>query len=220
MSGVVLRCPNCGTTRGTAGLCEACHEAEVRCFCSNHSLGLWLDGPACAQCGARLGDPDRPPVAAPRPRPAPVQPPAASRQPPVPGRARASGLPGGQATVHHRTGGMRGQGRQTRHPIYERHQRRTRNAAGPASAPPGDLWRATARPPPAHPGPGRLPGALRRDDGVFLPGTGERGVSVRRLGDAAVSTFLERQRPDLRNERPVFIYFAVIPAKAGIQSGA
>ena len=29
MSGVVLRCPNCGTTQAGPGECEACHEAEV-----------------------------------------------------------------------------------------------------------------------------------------------------------------------------------------------
>ena len=62
MNGVVLRCPNCGTTRATPGTCEACHEAEVRCYCTNHTPGLWLDAPACAQCGARLGEPDRPPA--------------------------------------------------------------------------------------------------------------------------------------------------------------
>ena len=60
MSGVVLRCPNCGTTKAAPGECEACHEAQVRYFCMNHTPGHWLDAPACPQCGARFGDPGRP----------------------------------------------------------------------------------------------------------------------------------------------------------------
>jgi len=56
MSGVSLRCPNCGTTRATPGACDACHEADVRYFCSNHSPGIWLDAAKCPQCGARFGD--------------------------------------------------------------------------------------------------------------------------------------------------------------------
>ncbi len=54
---VVQRCPNCGTTRATPGECEACHEAQVRYFCTNHNPGVWLDGPACSKCGSRWGDP-------------------------------------------------------------------------------------------------------------------------------------------------------------------
>lgn len=57
MSGVVLRCPNCGTVRLAEGECEACHEAQVRHFCTNHSPGLWLNSGVCEQCGARFGDP-------------------------------------------------------------------------------------------------------------------------------------------------------------------
>jgi len=71
---VVLRCPNCGTTRATAGECEACHEAAARYFCTNHAPGLWLAEPACPTCGARFGEaPRAAPVAVPvRPvRPAP-----------------------------------------------------------------------------------------------------------------------------------------------------
>ena len=72
MSAVVLRCPNCGTTRATPGECEACHDAEVRYYCPNHSPGRWLDGPACGACGARFGvEPPRP---APRPTPGPAAP--------------------------------------------------------------------------------------------------------------------------------------------------
>ena len=65
MSGVVLRCPHCGTTRASLGECEACHEAEVRHYCTNHSPGVWLNGPVCSECGARLGDTPKP--APPRP---------------------------------------------------------------------------------------------------------------------------------------------------------
>jgi hypothetical protein len=53
VSGVVIRCPNCGTTQSTLGECETCHEAGTRYFCTNHEAGRWLDGPACAVCGAR-----------------------------------------------------------------------------------------------------------------------------------------------------------------------
>ena len=106
---VVRRCPNCGTTKATAGECEACHEAQVRYFCTNHTPGLWLDGPACGQCGARLGQPA--PRAAPAarvtrsaaPPPAPAStPPAASarsRSPsPVPDawRSREPSPPAGE----------------------------------------------------------------------------------------------------------------------------
>lgn len=75
MSDVVLRCPNCGTTRATPGECEACHEAQVRHYCTNHTPGLWLDSSACRQCGARLGDLNRSPAPS-RPTP-PKTPPAA-----------------------------------------------------------------------------------------------------------------------------------------------
>lgn len=72
MSEVVIRCPNCGTTQGTLGECEACHEAEVRYFCTNHSPGRWLDGPACEECGARFGVDRVRPRPRPTPRPAPA----------------------------------------------------------------------------------------------------------------------------------------------------
>ena len=55
MSAVVLRCDNCGTSQSGLGLCEACHEGQVRYFCKNHSPGRWLDGPKCNQCGAAYG---------------------------------------------------------------------------------------------------------------------------------------------------------------------
>ena len=64
---VVLRCPNCGTTQATSGECEACHEAQVRYFCTNHEPGIWLTGPTCPQCAARVAP--RPPAPIPRPRP-------------------------------------------------------------------------------------------------------------------------------------------------------
>lgn len=73
MSGIVLRCPNCGTTKAAPGECEACHEAQVRYFCTNHTPGRWLDAGACPQCGARFGESTRPAVA----RPVAARPPAA-----------------------------------------------------------------------------------------------------------------------------------------------
>ena len=70
MSEVVIRCPNCGTTQSALAECEACHEARTRYFCTNHSPGRWLDGPACGECGARFGV-DRVPR---RPAPTPASP--------------------------------------------------------------------------------------------------------------------------------------------------
>lgn len=55
MSAVVLRCSNCGTTQSVPGECEACHEAQVRYYCTNHSPGRWLHGQVCSQCGAVYG---------------------------------------------------------------------------------------------------------------------------------------------------------------------
>jgi hypothetical protein len=65
---VVLRCPNCGTTQAHAGECEACSDGEVRYFCANHDVGIWLEGPVCSRCGAKLGDapPKAPASRAPR----------------------------------------------------------------------------------------------------------------------------------------------------------
>lgn len=77
MSGVVIRCQNCGTTQATLGECEACHEAEVRYYCPNHSPGRWLDEPLCTACGARVGVPGR------KER---VSPPAVPASPTPPGR--------------------------------------------------------------------------------------------------------------------------------------
>lgn len=87
MTGVILRCPNCGTSTATSGECEACHEAEVRFYCTNHKPGHWLDAPACPQCGARFGDPIRPaaPSVPPPVRPRPSVPsPKPRREPPPP----------------------------------------------------------------------------------------------------------------------------------------
>jgi hypothetical protein len=55
MSGVVLRCANCGSAQASAGECQTCHGAAVRFFCSNHDPGHWLDGSTCPECGARFG---------------------------------------------------------------------------------------------------------------------------------------------------------------------
>lgn len=100
---VVLRCPSCGTTRAASGECDACHEATVRHFCTNHTPGLWLDASTCPTCGARFGDaarrPSRPPAAIPgRTRsPASARAPAASssaRPTPYPRAAPPTASPG------------------------------------------------------------------------------------------------------------------------------
>lgn len=101
MSGVALRCPNCGTTQSGPGECDACHEAAVRYFCANHNPGRWLDGPACPSCGARFGEvrpaprvPPTPPSAPPRAREAPPAPRPGTAFPPIgtapPSRPEAS----------------------------------------------------------------------------------------------------------------------------------
>jgi hypothetical protein len=78
MTGIMLRCPNCGTTRVTLGECEACHEAQVRYYCTNHTPGHWLDSSSCPQCGAVFGEsmdnPARPAPARRPGRPAPAAP--------------------------------------------------------------------------------------------------------------------------------------------------
>jgi hypothetical protein len=56
VTGVVLRCANCGTVQASPGECEACHEGEVRYFCTNHDPGLWLETPVCSACGAKFGE--------------------------------------------------------------------------------------------------------------------------------------------------------------------
>lgn len=76
---VVLRCPNCGTTRATPGVCEGCNEARARYFCTDHTPGLWLPTATCPQCGARFGEPAR---EAPAYMPTPtIRPPAPSAVP-------------------------------------------------------------------------------------------------------------------------------------------
>jgi hypothetical protein len=77
MSGVILRCPHCGTSSATAGECTACHEAAVRYMCTNHATGLWLETPACPACGAVFGVAPQPPA------PSTPMPPAARRRPEV-----------------------------------------------------------------------------------------------------------------------------------------
>ena len=68
---VVLRCRSCGTIQATPGECDACHEAQVGYFCTNHEPGVWLTGPTCPQCERRVMPVAPPPPARPRPR-APV----------------------------------------------------------------------------------------------------------------------------------------------------
>ena len=86
---VVLRCPNCGTTQGHAGECEACSEGEVQYFCTNHDEGIWLEGQVCGRCGSKFGDPPKRPTPAPMPPRLPTRPagapdfrPPARRRPP------------------------------------------------------------------------------------------------------------------------------------------
>ncbi len=90
MTGVVLRCPSCGTAQATVGECDVCHEAQVRPYCTNHTPGLWLETQACPRCGARFGE-TRPrppaPAATPRPVPSPAEPPP-RRETPSPARTR------------------------------------------------------------------------------------------------------------------------------------
>lgn len=85
MSSVALRCATCGTTQSHPGECEACFDGQVRYFCSNHSPGLWIDGPVCQRCGAKFGDaPRREPEIPARSTPAgaaPDTPPVESRPP-------------------------------------------------------------------------------------------------------------------------------------------
>jgi hypothetical protein len=88
MTGVVLRCPNCGTVQAGTGECDACHEGEVRYFCTNHTPGRWLDARGCDLCGARFGE------VAPEPRtvPASTQLPL-QEPPPSPPTARSGRSP-------------------------------------------------------------------------------------------------------------------------------
>lgn len=74
---VIQRCPNCGTTQAAAGECQACHDAQVRYFCTNHDPGTWLSGSTCPQCEAR-----RVPIARPTASISAVP----SREPPRPSR--------------------------------------------------------------------------------------------------------------------------------------
>jgi hypothetical protein len=88
MSGVVLRCPSCGTTKAAPGECDACHEAQVRYYCTNHTPGRWLDSRSCSQCGSQFGVPDPPPVVRSPPTrpPASPPPPTSTALPPAAGR--------------------------------------------------------------------------------------------------------------------------------------
>ena len=106
MSGVVLRCPNCGTTKAEPGECDACHEAQVRYYCTNHTPGRWLETTACTQCGARFGDRARPPAApvppvrsrSPAAPPAPTSTPAPPRPRSTPGRPERGRSPWARRT--------------------------------------------------------------------------------------------------------------------------
>lgn len=154
MSGVVLRCPNCGTTKAATGECEACHEAQVRYFCTNHTPGRWLETPACPSCGARFGE------AAPRPRAAPP-PPAA------PARAPGPATPAPVSAPRRKTGsggpwGGRGRSPRPAEASEARGERATARSTS-MSRLPEVLARAAARarraPPAATHVPGELPAA-------------------------------------------------------------
>ncbi|WP_262268632.1 hypothetical protein [Microvirga yunnanensis] len=101
MTGVILRCPNCGTSKATPGECEACHEAQVRYYCTNHKPGRWLDASVCPECGATFGDPVRPaarpvpPATPPHPR-ITVSPATPPRADPPPPRPRTGATPWGR----------------------------------------------------------------------------------------------------------------------------
>jgi hypothetical protein len=128
MSGVVLRCPNCGTTKAAPGECDACHEAQVRYYCTNHAPGRWLDARACPQCGARFGESARPPAApgpatpgrTPAPGPAmpgrtPAPGPATPGRTPAPAPTPGSALPPAPRPPYPPTGGIGSGGRERRH---------------------------------------------------------------------------------------------------------
>jgi hypothetical protein len=83
MSGVVLRCRHCGTTQGTRGECQACHEAHVEFYCTRHAPGLWLDAPKCSQCGAEFGKAAPPPTGGRAPAPARRRDPPPRPRPPA-----------------------------------------------------------------------------------------------------------------------------------------
>lgn len=94
MTGVLLRCPNCGTTKSSFGECDACHEAQVRYYCTNHTPGKWLDAPKCGTCGAVFGERTSRPVSplptAPAPPPSSARPSTKPPRPPgAPVRTRA-----------------------------------------------------------------------------------------------------------------------------------
>jgi hypothetical protein len=93
MTGVFLRCPNCGTTKSSSGECEACHEAQVRYYCTNHTPGQWLESPKCNQCGAVFGkaSPDSSPVSSSRVEGTPT--PARPVSTRVPSTKASPGLP-------------------------------------------------------------------------------------------------------------------------------
>ena len=89
MSAVILRCDNCGTSQSARGLCEACHEGQVRYFCTNHDPGRWLETPKCPKCGAEYGVTVPPPPRRPdtgdlrnrRKAPSPIDPPTPATRP-------------------------------------------------------------------------------------------------------------------------------------------
>lgn len=91
MSGVMRRCPACGTTQADPGECESCYEDKVRYFCDNHKPGRWLDSSQCNVCHAKFGDAPKgvPPLRPAPPRPVRPSPPRGHEsRPPKPPRSR------------------------------------------------------------------------------------------------------------------------------------
>lgn len=105
MSKVVLRCPKCGTSQNQPGECDACYEAQVRYFCTNHVPGRWLDAPVCEDCGQKFGEAPKPPPVPSAPLRAPTRTnprtPARPMPPPV-SRTRVPGAIEPSRTPHRR----------------------------------------------------------------------------------------------------------------------
>lgn len=161
-TGVVIRCPNCGTTQSALGECDACHEAETRYFCPDHEPGRWLDGPSCSACGARVGVPGI------RSRPAP--PPRAPSRTPIRNPVRDAVPPSARAPTRPRAEPPRGRERDE-----EEEEVFTGPVFTPGRTPLEDLLRSAMR----GGRPGGMPGASGGLPGLpsMLP-TGVKIVSA------------------------------------------
>lgn len=148
MSSVVLRCPTCGTTQNHTGECEACSDADVRYFCTDHSPGLWLTESRCSACGAKFGDAapatpkstpraaTRPAVSRPDTRPAPraAEPGrAAPTRPPF--RVVEADEADAAPSLAEVLVGMLEEGRRSADTVYERPRSEPPMAAAPRTSP-------------------------------------------------------------------------------------